>query len=49
MCYNPIHEPTLGPVLFSLPALLTEEGNLIQRRKKWRENANTFETNVFDD
>lgn len=50
LCYNLTQEPTLGPVPFSLTAFWGEtQSNLIQSRKKLRENASTFEENAFDD
>lgn len=50
LCYNLTQESALGPVPFSLTAFWgeTQESNLIQRGKKLRENANTFEANAFD-
>lgn len=40
----------MGPVPFSLIAFWGEtKSNLIQRGKKLRENASTFEENAFDD
>lgn len=50
LCYNLTQEFALGPVPFSSIAFWGEtKSNLIQRGKKLRENASTFEENAFDD